>query len=134
MSPGITLELHWYRGIGPTVQRDLISSVNDRLNAQLSGDEIGQFADKLAIWGYPDLTLWTKRLAVMRKMRTAAGQPAALIDFLRAAYEPITWCLSLKSTNGTSVPGWWVRWKTSQVEGSRITQLRSATVCVLTTP
>ncbi len=23
MSPGIALELHWWRGIGPTVQRDL---------------------------------------------------------------------------------------------------------------
>lgn len=23
MSPGLTLELHWWRGIGPTVQRDL---------------------------------------------------------------------------------------------------------------
>jgi hypothetical protein len=23
MSPGISLELHWWRGIGPTVQRDL---------------------------------------------------------------------------------------------------------------
>ncbi len=74
----------------PTVQRDLISAVNDRLNAQFSGDEIGQFADKLAMWGYPDLTLWMKRITNLRRIRTASGEAASLMDILRVIYEPIT--------------------------------------------
>jgi len=74
----------------PNVQRDLISSVNDRLGSQLGGDEIGQLADKLTMWGYADLTLWMKRIAVMRKLRAAAGQPAPIMDLLRLIYEPIT--------------------------------------------
>lgn len=74
----------------PTVQRDLISAVNDRLNLQLGGDEIGQLADKLAMWGYSDLTLWVKRFAVLRKIRTTAGQAAGLMDMFRLIYEPIT--------------------------------------------
>jgi hypothetical protein len=74
----------------PNVQRDLISSVNDRIGSQLGGDEIGQLADKLTMWGYSDLTLWMKRITVLRKMRTAAGQPAPLMDLLRLTYEPIT--------------------------------------------
>lgn len=74
----------------PNVQRDLVAAVADRLNAQLSGDEIGQIADKLTMWGYQDLTLWAKRMAVLRQMRTAAGQPAPLMDMLRLIYEPIT--------------------------------------------
>ncbi len=74
----------------PNVQRDLISSVNDRLGAQLSGDEIGQLADKLVMWGYPDLTLWAKRIATLRKIRALTNQPAPLMDLLRLIYEPIT--------------------------------------------
>jgi hypothetical protein len=74
----------------PTVQRDLISSVNDRLGSQLGGDEIGQLADKLTLWGYADLTLWMKRIAALRKIRTAAGQTAPLADMLRLVYDPIT--------------------------------------------
>ncbi len=73
----------------PNVQRDLVAAVADRVGAQLSGDEIGQLADKLTVWGYQDLTLWAKRLAVLRKMRAAAGQPAPLMDLLRLIYEPI---------------------------------------------
>ncbi len=74
----------------PTVQRDLTSSVNDRAGTALNGDEIGQLADKLTMWGYQDLTLWVRRLALLRKMRTAAGQPSPLMDMLRIIYEPIT--------------------------------------------
>ncbi len=74
----------------PNVQRDLISSVNDRVGAQLNGDEIGQIADKLVMWGYPELTLWMSRIALLRKMRASAGQPAPLMDILRLIYEPIT--------------------------------------------
>lgn len=73
----------------PNVQRDLVSSVADRIGAQLSGDEIGQFADKLTLWGYSDLSLWSRRLTTLRNMRTAAGQPAPLMDMLRLIYEPI---------------------------------------------
>jgi hypothetical protein len=74
----------------PTVQRDLISSVNDRLGTQLSGDEIGQLADKLTLWGYADLTLWMKRIAALRRIRTAAGQSAPLADLFRLIYDPLT--------------------------------------------
>ncbi len=73
----------------PNVQRDLVAAVADRVGAQLSGEEIGQLADKLTLWGYQDLTLWATRLAVLRKMRAAAGQPAPLMDLLRIIYEPI---------------------------------------------
>lgn len=75
---------------GPNIQRDLVTAVADRVGAQLSGDEIGQLADKLTLWGYPDLSLWTKRLAALRRMRTAANQPSPLMDMLRIIYEPIT--------------------------------------------
>ncbi|MDP3542973.1 MAG: DnaA/Hda family protein [Elusimicrobiota bacterium] len=75
---------------GPNIQRDLVAAVADRVGAQLSGDEIGQLADKLTLWGYPELSLWAKRLAVLRGIRTAAGQPAPLMDMLRTIYEPIT--------------------------------------------
>lgn len=74
----------------PNVQRDLVGSVGERLGAQFSGDEIGQLADKLTMWGYQDLTLWTKRIVALRKMRAAAAQPAPLMDLLRLIYEPIT--------------------------------------------
>lgn len=74
----------------PNIQRDLVSAVADRMGAQLSGDEIGQFADKLTLWGYQDLSLWTRRLATLRKMRTAAAQAGPLMDLLRLIYEPIT--------------------------------------------
>jgi chromosomal replication initiator protein len=74
----------------PNVQRDLVSAVADRVGAQLSGDEIGQLADKLTLWGYPDMSLWTKRIASLRKIRAAANQPAPLMDLLRLIYEPIT--------------------------------------------
>lgn len=74
----------------PNVQRDLVAAVADRVGAQLSGDEIGQLADKLTLWGYPDMSLWTKRLATLRAIRTAANQPAPLMDMLRVIYEPIT--------------------------------------------
>jgi len=75
---------------GPNIQRDLVTAVADRIGAQLGGDEIGQFADKLTLWGYSDMNLWTRRLATLRKMRTAAGQAAPLMDMLRLVYEPIT--------------------------------------------
>lgn len=74
----------------PNVQRDLVAAVADRVGAQLSGDEIGQLADKLILWGYPDMSLWTRRIATLRKIRTAAGQPSPLMDLLRIIYEPIT--------------------------------------------
>ncbi|MDD5303957.1 MAG: DnaA/Hda family protein [Elusimicrobia bacterium] len=74
----------------PNVQRDLVGSVGERVGAQFSGDEIGQLADKLTMWGYQDLNLWAKRIATLRKMRAAAGQPAPLMDILRLIYEPIT--------------------------------------------
>jgi chromosomal replication initiator protein len=74
----------------PNVQRDLVGAVGERVGAQFSGDEIGQLADKLTMWGFPDLTLWAKRLATLRKMRTDTGQPAPLMDMLRLIYEPIT--------------------------------------------
>ncbi|MBI5246646.1 MAG: ATP-binding protein [Elusimicrobia bacterium] len=74
----------------PTVQRDLVGAVTDRLGAQLGGDEIGALADRLTVSGYQDLTLWARRLGTMRKMRAAAAQPAKLEDILRLIYEPIT--------------------------------------------
>ena len=42
------------------------------------------------MWGYQDLTLWAVRIAALRKLRAAAGQPAPLMDILRLIYEPIT--------------------------------------------
>ena len=74
----------------PNIQRDLISAVNDRIGSQLNGDEIGQLADKLTMWGYQDLTLWAKRIAALRRMRATSGTPAPLMDLLRLIYEPIT--------------------------------------------
>ncbi len=74
----------------PNIQRDLVAAVCDRIGAGLGGDEIGQFADKLTNWGYQDLTLWARRLGTLRKIRSAASQPAPLMDMLRLIYEPIT--------------------------------------------
>jgi hypothetical protein len=71
------------------VQRDLVGAVTDRAGAQLSGDEIGEFADKLTVNGYPDLSLWARRMSVLRKMRTAAGQPSQLVEMMRQIYEPV---------------------------------------------
>ncbi|MBI2384373.1 MAG: ATP-binding protein [Elusimicrobia bacterium] len=74
----------------PNIQRDLVAAVADRVGAQLSGDEIGQLSDKLILWGYPDMSLWTRRIAALRRIRAAAGQPSPLMDLLRIIYEPIT--------------------------------------------
>lgn len=73
----------------PTVQRDLVGAVTDRLGAQLGGDEIGAFADKLTVSGYQDLALWSRRLGTIRKMRTAAAQSAKLDDILRLIFDPV---------------------------------------------
>ncbi|MBI4060828.1 MAG: AAA family ATPase [Elusimicrobia bacterium] len=73
----------------PSVQRDLVGAVADRVGAEFSGDEIGALADRLAAWGYQDMALWIKRLAALRAMLAAAGRPAPLPDLLKLIYEPI---------------------------------------------
>jgi hypothetical protein len=69
----------------PSVQRDHIAAVSERIGAQLSGDEVGLLAGKLTVWGYQDLSLWVKRIAVLRRMRPSLP----LLDALRLIYEPI---------------------------------------------
>ncbi|MFI5363116.1 MAG: DnaA ATPase domain-containing protein [Elusimicrobiota bacterium] len=73
----------------PTIQKDLISAAAERARVGLNADELNLLHEKLSAWGYSDLMVWLKRVAVLRKTREAAGQPAALQDILRLIYEPV---------------------------------------------
>ncbi len=73
----------------PTVQKDVIGSAADRFGAGIASEEISLLHEKLSAWGYSDLTLWLKRVAVFKRAREAAGQPATLQDLLPVIYEPV---------------------------------------------
>jgi hypothetical protein len=73
----------------PAVQKDLISSVSDRLATGMGADELGQLHEKLSQWGYQDMGLWVRRVGAFKKLREAAGQPANLTDILPLIYEPL---------------------------------------------
>jgi chromosomal replication initiation ATPase DnaA len=73
----------------PSVQRDLISSAADRAGAGLGNDEIAALHEKLSQWGYQDMSLWLKRIMVMKKIREAAGQPATLQAIFPMIFDPV---------------------------------------------
>ena len=83
----------------PAIQKELIGSTADRSGAGLGGDEISLLHEKLAHWGYSDLNLWLKRAAVFKRVREAAGQPAALQDMMPLIYEPL-----LAGTEAPAIP------------------------------
>jgi hypothetical protein len=72
-----------------SVQKDLIMSAADRSPAKLASEDISLLHEKLSVWGYSDLSLWLKRVAVFRALREAAGQPSALSDMMPLIYEPV---------------------------------------------
>ncbi|HEX4049230.1 MAG TPA: DnaA/Hda family protein, partial [Elusimicrobiota bacterium] len=73
----------------PTTQKDLISAAAERAHVGLGGDEISLLHEKLSQWGYSDLTLWLKRVAVFKSAREASGQTATAQEALRLLYEPV---------------------------------------------
>lgn len=73
----------------PAVQKDLIVSAGDRANAGWTVDDMSLLHEKLSVWGYSDLSLWLRRLSVLKKLKTAAGQPAGMADMLTLIYDPL---------------------------------------------
>jgi hypothetical protein len=73
----------------PAVQKDLIASAADRAGAGLANEELAALHEKLSSWGYQDLSQWLKRIIVFKKVREAAGQPAALVNILPLIYDPV---------------------------------------------
>lgn len=73
----------------PTIQKELIQAAADRFAENLESDEISLLYDRLATWGYPELTQWMRRIVVFKKVREAAGQPALLQDLWPLMYDPL---------------------------------------------
>jgi chromosomal replication initiator protein len=73
----------------PAIQKELIGAVADRTGAGFGNDEISQLNEKLSQWGYADLTVWLKRVAVFKRALEAAGQSSKLQDMLPLIYEPV---------------------------------------------
>lgn len=73
----------------PAVQKDLIAASGDRGGAGWTGDDYGPLAEKLAQWGYSDMSLWLRRLAVLKKMRAAKNQPVNMAELLALIYDPL---------------------------------------------
>jgi hypothetical protein len=73
----------------PAIQKDLISAASERSRVGLSEIEISLLHEKLSQWGYSDLTLWFKRIALFRNSRGASGEPPTLQETLKMIYEPL---------------------------------------------
>jgi len=73
----------------PSVQKDLIAAASDRLGTGLSSEELPLLHEKLSVWGYQDLSLWLRRLCILKRTREAAAQPSALAEMLPLIYEPL---------------------------------------------
>ncbi|MBI4371193.1 MAG: ATP-binding protein [Elusimicrobia bacterium] len=73
----------------PAAQRDLLGAAADRSGVSFSGDEIALLHEKLSQWGYQSMTLWLRRVAVLRLALESAGRPASIADVLSLIYEPI---------------------------------------------
>ena len=73
----------------PAIQKDLITAAAERARAGLTEIEISLLHEKLSQWGYPDLTLWFKRIALFKKAREASGEAPPLQDVLKQIYDPL---------------------------------------------
>lgn len=73
----------------PAVQKELIAAVADRVGAGLASEDFSLLHEKLSAWGYQDLSLWLRRVAVFKKKREEASLPSALADLLPLIYEPL---------------------------------------------
>ncbi|OGS40723.1 MAG: hypothetical protein A2506_02525 [Elusimicrobia bacterium RIFOXYD12_FULL_66_9] len=73
----------------PAVQKELIVATADRAATDFSSDELTLLHEKLSVWGYQDLSLWLRRMAVFKKKREDASQPCALADLMPLIYEPL---------------------------------------------
>ncbi|MDX6769255.1 MAG: DnaA/Hda family protein, partial [Elusimicrobiota bacterium] len=73
----------------PAVQKDLVMAAGDRANAGWTVEEMGVLHEKLSAWGYSDLTLWLRRLQLLKKVREAKGQPTAINELLALIYDPL---------------------------------------------
>lgn len=72
----------------PAVQKDLVVAAGER--GGWSVEELGVLHEKLAAWGYSDMTQWMRRLALLKKARQTAGQPAGMAELLALCYDPLT--------------------------------------------
>ena len=72
----------------PAIQKDLISAAAERSHAGLSEIELSLLHEKLSQWGYSDLTLWFKRVALFKKARETSGE-IPLDEVLKLIYEPL---------------------------------------------
>lgn len=73
----------------PAVQKELIIATSDRAGIGLATEELTLLHEKLSVWGYQDLSLWLRRLAILKKKREASSLPAAVSDLLPLIYEPL---------------------------------------------
>jgi hypothetical protein len=73
----------------PAVQKDLVQAAGDRAAAGWTVEDMGVLHEKLSQWGYSDMTLWLRRLTILKKMREAKNQPAGMADLLALIYDPL---------------------------------------------
>jgi hypothetical protein len=73
----------------PATQKDMIASAAERAAAALGDVELSLLHEKLSAWGYNDLTVWLKRVAVYKKAQEASGKTFILDEMLKATYEPL---------------------------------------------
>jgi chromosomal replication initiator protein len=73
----------------PAIQKDLIVAASDRAQMALASEEAVLLYEKLSVWGFADLTVWLKRVAVFKKSRGASGQVATVQEAIRLLYDPI---------------------------------------------
>ncbi len=73
----------------PAVQKDLVVAAGDRSGAGWTVEDMTVLHEKLSVWGYSDLTLWLRRLHILKKLRTATNQPAGMPELLALIYDPL---------------------------------------------
>jgi hypothetical protein len=73
----------------PAVQKELVMAAGDRANAGWNAEEMTALHEKLSVWGYADLTLWLRRLRILKKIRLAKGQTATMPELMALIYDPL---------------------------------------------
>lgn len=73
----------------PAVQKDLVVAAGDRINAGWNVEEMTVLHEKLAQWGYSDLSLWLRRLKLLKQAREKKAQAVSMNELLALLYDPL---------------------------------------------